>query len=38
MPEVYLQLVNLYVKEQRTPDAITELESYLKAFPNSQFS
>jgi tetratricopeptide (TPR) repeat protein len=38
MPQAYLQLVNLYLQQKRTPDAISELEAYLKAFPNSQFS
>ncbi len=35
---MYLQLVNLYMQQKRTPEAITELESYLKAFPDSPFS
>jgi outer membrane protein assembly factor BamD (BamD/ComL family) len=30
--------VNLYVQQKRTPDAISELEAYLKAFPDSPFS
>jgi Tfp pilus assembly protein PilF len=38
MQQVYLQLVNLYVKQKRTPEAIAELETYLKAFPDSTFS
>jgi tetratricopeptide (TPR) repeat protein len=38
MPQAYLQLVNLYLQQKRTPDAIRELEAYLKAFPDSQFS
>jgi tetratricopeptide (TPR) repeat protein len=38
MSEVYLQLVNLYVQQKRTPEAIGELEAYLKAFPDSPFS
>jgi tetratricopeptide (TPR) repeat protein len=38
MSQVYLQLVNLYVQQKRTPEAITELETYLKAFPDSPFS
>jgi tetratricopeptide (TPR) repeat protein len=35
MPQVYLQLVNLYLQLNRTPEAISELEAYLKAFPDS---
>ena len=38
MSQVYLQLVNLYLQQKRTPEAITELEAYLKAFPDSPFS
>jgi tetratricopeptide (TPR) repeat protein len=38
MSQAYLQLVNLYVQQKRTPDAISELEAYLKAFPDSPFS
>ena len=38
MSEVYLQLVNLYLQQKRTSDAIIELEAYLKAFPNTPFS
>jgi tetratricopeptide (TPR) repeat protein len=38
MSEVYLQLVNLYLQQKRTSDAIIELEVYLKAFPNTPFS
>jgi tetratricopeptide (TPR) repeat protein len=38
MPQPYLQLVNLYLQEKRAPDAIAELEAYLKVFPDSQFS
>src|ERR1700694_2584011 len=38
MSQVYLQLVNLYVQQKRTVEAITELETYLKAFPDSPFS
>lgn len=38
MSQAYLQLVNLYLQQKRTPDAISELEAYLKAFPNSPFS
>jgi tetratricopeptide (TPR) repeat protein len=38
MSQVYLQLVNLYLQQKRTPEAISELEAYLKAFPDSQFS
>jgi len=38
MSEVYLQLVNLYLQQKRTSDAIIELEAYLKAFPSTPFS
>lgn len=38
MSQVYLQLVNLYVQQKRTPEAISELEDFLKAFPDSSFS
>jgi uncharacterized protein HemY len=38
MSQVYLQLVNLYLQQKRTPDAISELETYLKAFPDSPYS
>jgi tetratricopeptide (TPR) repeat protein len=38
MAEVYLQLVNLYLQQKRKPEAISELESYLKSFPDSSFS
>jgi tetratricopeptide (TPR) repeat protein len=38
MSQVYLQLVNLYLQQKRTSDAISELEAYLKAFPDSPFS
>jgi regulator of sirC expression with transglutaminase-like and TPR domain len=38
MSQVYLQLVNLYVQQKRTPEAIAELEAYLKAFPDSPLS
>jgi tetratricopeptide (TPR) repeat protein len=38
MSQVYLQLVNLYVQQKRTAEAISQLEVYLKAFPDSPFS
>jgi tetratricopeptide (TPR) repeat protein len=38
MSQVYLQLVNLYVQQRRIPEAIHELESYLKVFPDAPFS
>jgi tetratricopeptide (TPR) repeat protein len=38
MPQVYLQLVNLYLQQKRTPEAISELEAYLKVFPDSPLS
>jgi tetratricopeptide (TPR) repeat protein len=38
MSQVYLQLVNLYMQQKRTAEAISQLEAYLKAFPDSPFS
>jgi len=38
MSQVYLQLVNLYLQQKRTSEAITELNAYLKAFPDTPFS
>jgi tetratricopeptide (TPR) repeat protein len=38
MSQVHLQLVNLYVQQKRTVEAISQLEAYLKAFPDSPFS
>jgi tetratricopeptide (TPR) repeat protein len=38
MSQAYLQLVNLYLQEKRTVDAINELQAYLKAFPDGPFS
>src|ERR1035441_4552970 len=38
MSQAHLQLVNLYVQQKRTSDAVSELETYLKAFPDSSFS
>jgi len=38
MSQVYLQLVNLYLQQRRAPEAISQLEAYLKAFPDSPFS
>ena len=38
MSQAHLQLVNLYLQLKRTPEAIGQLESYLKDFPDSQFS
>jgi tetratricopeptide (TPR) repeat protein len=38
MSQVYLQLVNLYLQQKRTADAISQLEGYLKAFPDTPFS
>jgi Flp pilus assembly protein TadD len=38
MSKVYLQLVNLYLQQKRTAEAISQLEAYLKAFPDSPFS
>ncbi len=33
MTQVYLQLVNLYIQEERKNDAIAQLQTFLKAFP-----
>jgi len=38
MSQASLQLVNLYLQQKRESDAITELESYLKAFPDTPFA
>ncbi|MBZ5666083.1 MAG: tetratricopeptide repeat protein [Acidobacteriia bacterium] len=38
MSQAYLQLVNLYLQQKRTAEAITQLEAYLKAFPDSPYS
>jgi tetratricopeptide (TPR) repeat protein len=38
MSQAYLQLVNLYLQQKRTSDAIIQLDAYLKAFPNTPFS
>jgi tetratricopeptide (TPR) repeat protein len=38
MSQAHLQLVNLYLQQKRTPEAIGELQTYLKAFPDSPFS
>ena len=38
MSQAHLQLVNLYLQQKRTPDAIKELEAYIKAFPDTPFS
>lgn len=38
MPQAYLQLVNLYLQQRRTPQAINELEAYLKEFPDAPLS
>lgn len=38
MSQAHLQLVNLYLQQKRTPDAISELETYLKAFPDAPLS
>ena len=34
MAEAHLQLVNLYLQQARAPDAITELQAFLKEFPD----
>ena len=38
MSQASLQLVNLYLQQKRASDAISELESYLKAFPDTPFA
>ncbi len=38
MSQAYLQLVNLYLQQKRTPEAIAELEAFLKTFPDSPYS
>lgn len=38
MSQAYLQLVNLYLLEKRTGDAISQLQTYLKEFPESPFA
>ena len=38
MSQGHLQLVNLYLQQKRTPDAIKELETYLKSFGDTPFS
>jgi tetratricopeptide (TPR) repeat protein len=38
MSEASLQLVNLYLQQKRTPDAIAELETYVRSFPDTPFA
>jgi tetratricopeptide (TPR) repeat protein len=38
MPQPCLQLVNLYLQQKRTADAVGQLETYLKNFPDSPYS
>jgi predicted Zn-dependent protease len=38
MQQAYLQLVNLYLQQKRTPEAIAQLEAYLKVFPDAPLS
>ena len=38
MFQAHLLLVNLYLQQKRTPEAIAQLEAYLKAFPDSPYS
>jgi Tfp pilus assembly protein PilF len=38
MSQASLQLVNLYLQQKRPVDAISELESYLKDFPDTPFA
>jgi Flp pilus assembly protein TadD len=35
MPDAYLQLVSLYLRQNRRQDAITELQAFLKGFPDA---
>jgi len=35
MPQAHLQLVNLYLKQNRRPDAIKQLQAFLQDFPNA---
>jgi tetratricopeptide (TPR) repeat protein len=38
MSQAYLQLVNLYLQQKRTPEAISQLVAYLRTFPDAPFS
>jgi outer membrane protein assembly factor BamD (BamD/ComL family) len=38
MSQAYLQLVNLYLQQKRTVAAISQLETYLKSFPDTPHS
>ena len=38
MSRVYLQMVNLYLQQQRNKDAAAELRTFLKLFPNDEFA
>lgn len=38
MSQAHLELVNLYLQQKRTGDAIGQLETYLKTFPDSPFA
>ncbi len=35
MPQAYLKLVNLYLRQNRREDAITQLQAFLKGFPDA---
>jgi tetratricopeptide (TPR) repeat protein len=35
MPQAYLQLVNLYLRQNRREDAIAQLQAFLKGFPDA---
>jgi tetratricopeptide (TPR) repeat protein len=35
MPQAYLKLVNLYLRQNRRGDAITQLQAFLKGFPDA---
>jgi Tfp pilus assembly protein PilF len=38
MSQAHLELVNLYLQQKRAGDAIAQLETYLKTFPESPFA
>jgi len=38
MAQTYLALVNLFIQEKRSADAIAELKTFLKEFPDHQFA
>jgi Tfp pilus assembly protein PilF len=38
MTKAHLALVNLYLQQRRSPDAVFELKEFLKAAPNDAFA